>query len=42
MQYSAFAFGKDRKKPVVRPINCEPYCPNINKLGNDDGFTLLD
>jgi len=42
MQYSAFDFGKDRKKPVVRPINCEPYCPNINKLGNNDGFTLLD
>jgi len=42
MQYSAFAFAVDPKKPVVSPINCEPYCPNINKLGNDDGFTLLD
>jgi hypothetical protein len=42
MQYGAWDFAKDKSKPVITPINCEPNCPPRSALGNRTGFTLLD
>lgn len=42
MHFSSITAAKDKKKPVIKPINCGSKCPTLSELGQREGLSKLD